>query len=87
MRPDCFADIDTVFPVGADGLRQSPPGCLACEVKVECLKTALNTPRGSQVDRGGQGRKTVAGKVLKGFRRWSALKSERLGGADKGSGE
>ena len=87
MRPDCFADIDTVFPQGANGLRQSPPGCLACGLKVECLKTALKTPRGTAVERGGVGRKTAVGKALKGFRRWSALKAERLDETDKGNRE
>lgn len=40
-QPDCFGDLDRVFPLTSDGLRHSPDGCLACEVKTLCLKTAI----------------------------------------------
>jgi hypothetical protein len=37
----CFGNLEQVFPMTPDGLRHSPEGCLACEVKTSCLKTAL----------------------------------------------
>ncbi len=87
MKPECFADIKVVFPQRVDGLRESPPGCLACEFKVECLQTALTSPQGAAVERGGVSRKTAVGRVLKGYRRWSSLKSNRLGQKPNGGRE
>ncbi len=75
--PECFGDLETVFPLGPDGLRASPPGCLACESKTECLKQALKTPDGAAVERGGVGPKRGVKKAMKGLRRWSALKAAR----------
>ncbi len=85
MRPDCFADIGVVFPKRADGLRESPPQCLACEFKVECLKSALSTPEGAVVERGGLTGNSAVGRVVKRYRRWSALKSNRLCDSSKGN--
>ncbi|MFN3533963.1 MAG: hypothetical protein ACK4WB_01065 [Desulfatiglandales bacterium] len=45
MRPECFSDLDKVFPISEEGLRTVPEGCLACEYHLECLKEALNTPK------------------------------------------
>ena len=39
--PDCFGDLDIVFPMGDDGLRASPAACLACDRKTACLAAAL----------------------------------------------
>ncbi len=84
LKPDCFADIDTVFPRRPDGLRESPSRCLACGLKVECLKAALSSPEGAGVERGGLARNTAVGRVLKGYRRWSTLKTNRQGDTPKG---
>ena len=40
-RIECFGRIECVFPMGDTGLRESPETCMACELKVECLKTAI----------------------------------------------
>ena len=69
--------MDRVFPRRPDGLRESPPECLVCDMKVDCLKTALASPQGAAVERGGVARNTVVGKMARGLKRWSNLKSSR----------
>ncbi len=49
MPPACFASIDQVFPMGPGGLRRSPPECLACGRKTECLRAALAREQGLAV--------------------------------------
>jgi len=44
--PDCFGNLDTVFPVGSDGLRSSPPKCMKCPFATSCLKSAMQGPEG-----------------------------------------
>ena len=48
-RPRCFADLEEVFPKGADGLRHSPERCVVCYCKVECLRTAMAGEEGIEV--------------------------------------
>ncbi len=84
MKPDCFGHMEVVFPRRPDGLRESPPECLACEIKVECLKAALVSPQGAAVEQGGLARNTAVGRVVRGFRRWSTLKTNRLRESSKG---
>jgi len=45
-RSECFGDLDRVFPLREDGLREVPPECFGCEQRTECLKQALNTAKG-----------------------------------------
>ena len=47
--PDCFAKLDTVFPMGKDGLRHTPQTCLACPHKTECLRKAVQGGDGLKV--------------------------------------
>jgi hypothetical protein len=49
-RPDCFGTLEIVFPKGSDGLRHSPPMCMACVFKTECLKAAMEKPAGAEVE-------------------------------------
>ncbi|MBU1053067.1 MAG: hypothetical protein KKC46_04455 [Proteobacteria bacterium] len=48
-NPDCFGKMDIVFPMADDGLRCSPKSCLACDLKTDCLKTAMNREEGLRV--------------------------------------
>jgi hypothetical protein len=48
-RPDCFSNLDKVFPMGSDGLRHTPESCLACHAKTDCLRAALNKKQGLKV--------------------------------------
>ncbi len=47
--PDCFAQLETVFPMGKDDLRNTPATCLACPHKTECLRMAIQGRDGFKV--------------------------------------
>ncbi len=49
-RPECFGRLEIVFPKGSDGLRHSPPCCMACVFKTECLRVAMEKPQGLEVE-------------------------------------
>jgi hypothetical protein len=71
--PECFASIEKVFPLGPDGLRQTPPECLECGIKTECLRSALQGDEGLVVHKERLGRAYQAGAV--GFlERWAQHK-------------
>ncbi|MCK4389741.1 MAG: hypothetical protein KAV83_05850 [Desulfobacterales bacterium] len=44
--PECFGQLDTVFPVGEEGIRTSPPECMKCPYARSCLQAALRSPEG-----------------------------------------
>ncbi len=44
--PECFGDLDTVFPVGEEGIRTSPPECMKCPHAKSCLQAAIRSPEG-----------------------------------------
>jgi hypothetical protein len=48
-KPDCFADLETVFPRRGDGLRVTPIPCLQCIHKTDCLRTAMQRKKGLAV--------------------------------------
>ena len=78
--PECFACLEKVFPMGADGLRCSPPACLACRHKTPCLRAALEGKDGVAVYAERLQRDYEGGRV--GFiRRWAKQKalSQRQG--------
>ena len=45
-QPECFGQLDTVFPVGEEGIRTSPPECMKCSHAKACLQTAMRGPEG-----------------------------------------
>jgi len=47
--PPCFGELETVFPKGKNGLRNTPETCLACRHKTECLKSAIEGAGGLEV--------------------------------------
>ena len=47
--PDCFAQLETVFPMEKEGLRNTPETCLACPHKTECLRMAIQGRDGFKV--------------------------------------
>lgn len=47
--PPCFGRLETVFPMGPDGLRHTPEPCLACPSKTECLRAAVRGREGTKV--------------------------------------
>ncbi len=83
--PECFARLDRVFPLGTDGLRHTPPECLACEEKTECLRTALAGGEGAAVHEERLGRAYAVGEV--GFlERWARQKALKRRRAPAGGG-
>jgi hypothetical protein len=73
-RPFCFADLESVFPMGEDGLRQSPESCMVCHCKTECLKEAVGGRSGDPVKEEMIDRAYASGQV--GFwERWSRRKA------------
>lgn len=74
-HPNCFGDLDIVFPMNENGLRMSPETCLACEHKTICLRDALqNSQKGHDVKHEHVDRAYESGMI--GFwERWSRKKS------------
>ncbi len=72
--PECFGDLDTVFPLGKDGLRNSPEPCLACPYKVECLRSAVQGRDGLKVREEQIDRAYESG-MIGFFERWSKKKA------------
>ncbi len=74
-EPECFGDLETVFPMGDDGLRESPDKCrIDCPFRTECLKSAIGGMKGDSVQNETVDRNYEAGAI--GFlERWSKKKS------------
>ena len=84
-RPECFGQLETVFPLGEDGLRHSPQTCLECPHKTECLRTGLEGEAGLKVHSELIDRSYDSGMI--GFmQRWSKKKAiSRHGNGPKSS--
>ncbi|MBU3947691.1 MAG: hypothetical protein KJ826_05670 [Proteobacteria bacterium] len=72
-QPDCFGKLDVVFPKAENGLRCSPDTCLTCDLKTDCLKTAMNQEEGLKVREELTDRFYEAG-LIGFFKRWSDKK-------------
>ena len=48
-RPYCYGKLECVFPMGENGLRETPESCMVCYCKTECLRTAMQGQAGDQV--------------------------------------
>lgn len=71
--PNCYGDLEKVFPMGSEGLRSSPETCLSCMHKTRCLKTAMGRKSGIAVHEEMVDRAYYSGMV--GFlERWSRKK-------------
>ncbi|EIM64285.1 hypothetical protein [Desulfobacter postgatei] len=72
--PDCFGDLEKVFPMGPNGLRETPEQCFYhCPVKTNCLQQAMATKNGIQVEEEVIERSSKAG-AISFFERWSRKK-------------
>jgi hypothetical protein len=72
-HPPCFSVLDKVFPMGNDGLRQTPESCMVCIYRVDCLRTAMGKPDGFQVKEEMVDRAYHSG-LIGFFERWSKKK-------------
>ncbi|MBU0987999.1 MAG: hypothetical protein KKH68_12190 [Proteobacteria bacterium] len=72
----CFGKLEAVFPVGQDGLRETPESCMACVDKTACLKSAVAGADGLKVQEEGVDRAYASG-MITFFQRWSRKKQLR----------
>jgi hypothetical protein len=70
----CFGDLDTVFPMGEDELRHTPPSCFSCQDKTECLRYALKQRSGIRVKEELVDRAYTSGRVSF-LQRWAQRKA------------
>jgi hypothetical protein len=73
-RPECYGNLETVFPMADDGLRCTPDACMACGHKTECLQAAMGRPAGIEVREEMVDRAYASGQ-LTFLQRWSRRKS------------
>ncbi len=73
-KPECFGQLEKVFPMAENGLRQTPDDCFyLCPVKTKCLQRAMATKDGVKVEEEIIERGSKAG-VINFFERWSRKK-------------
>ena len=71
--PGCFGQLDTVFPIGEEGIRSSPPECMQCAHAKSCLQAALRSPEGLKLQEEKLDRAYECGLIGK-VERWSKKK-------------
>jgi hypothetical protein len=71
--PDCYGNLEKVFPMGEDGLRHSPDDCLACGHKTGCLRAAIGSGDGLKVQEEHIDRAYHSG-MISFLERWSKKK-------------
>jgi hypothetical protein len=74
IPPDCFGNLEIVFPLGDDGLRHTPAPCLECLHKTECLRTGLRGQAGLKVHEEKIDRSYESG-MISFVERWSRKKA------------
>ena len=72
--PDCFGQLEKVFPKGPDDLRDTPETCLECAYKIACLRSAMEGSDGLKV-RGEIVDRAYQSGILSFFQRWSQKKN------------
>ena len=73
-QKNCFGDLDKVFPMGKEGLREVPPNCFDCHDKKSCLQKALTTIKGLDIKSELLERNPSTG-VVGWLKRWSEKKA------------
>ncbi|OGR24252.1 MAG: hypothetical protein A2277_12410 [Desulfobacterales bacterium RIFOXYA12_FULL_46_15] len=86
---ECFGNLEKVFPMTDQGLRQTPDECFYyCSVKTKCLQKALAGKDGVKVEEELIDRGASAG-IIRFFERWSRKKQvhrkskQNFGGTDE----
>lgn len=73
-KPDCFGNLEKVFPMTESGLRETPERCFKeCPLKTDCLKQAMKTKQGAKMEEEIIQRGESAGSISF-FQRWSRKK-------------
>ena len=72
--PECFGNLEQVFPMGSHGLRETPDQCMfSCPHKTQCLRQAMSGTGGLGVKHEMVARGEKAGNIGF-FQRWSRKK-------------
>ncbi|MFH1156844.1 MAG: hypothetical protein V1793_23855 [Pseudomonadota bacterium] len=72
--PECFGNLEKVFPVTDRGLRETPDDCMYfCAHKTPCLRKALAGDQGEEVEEELIERSEKSG-MISFFERWSRKK-------------
>jgi hypothetical protein len=85
-KPECFGSLENVFPMGGEGLRDTPVVCRACVFKTECLREAMETREGLDVKEEKVDRAYSVG-MMGFFERWSRKKTLSRQKAEKTRGK
>lgn len=73
--PDCFGNLEKVFPMGERGLRETPDDCMyLCPHKTICLREAMAGIKGLNVKEEMVKRREKKG-IAGFFERWSKKKN------------
>jgi hypothetical protein len=72
--PECFGELETVFPKTKDGLRHTPDECLECSHKTACLRFAMKGIGGMKVQEEIVDRAYDSG-MMSFLERWSKKKA------------
>lgn len=73
---DCFGQLDRVFPITPQGVREVPQECWDCPQRVECLRAAVGRGEGAEVieeEKAIREEESLGG-AAGFFKRWSRLK-------------
>ena len=73
LKEECYGRLDVVFPAGTEGLREVPERCFECQERVACMKAALASPEGIEMQWGMVERDSEKGWRGK-IKRWSRRK-------------
>jgi hypothetical protein len=46
--PECFGDLEKVFPQDGEGMREVPAGCWDCGQRTDCLRAAAGQKDGKK---------------------------------------
>lgn len=49
-RPECFAQLDVVFPIGEEGIRTTPSECMQCSLVKSCIQAAMGSADGLRLE-------------------------------------
>jgi hypothetical protein len=71
----CFGQLDQVFPMGGEGLREVPASCLGCSELKACLQAALSTHQGLALRIEALDRATPAAGIVGRVKHWSERKA------------
>jgi len=71
--PECFGQLGTVFPMGDEGIRTTPPECMKCPHVKSCIQTAMRGPDGLKLEEARIDRAYEYGLIGK-LERWSKKK-------------